>query len=63
MDDVGLCPYLEREDARCDSRLTLQQISEAFEYCVCGHQACRVFAEIRGEERGSAVVSASWRIA
>lgn len=55
MDEAGVCPYMEREDARCVRYLTLQQIGEAFDRCVCHYEACGIFRQIRTEQRAPSV--------
>ncbi len=45
-----LCPYVERADFRCASRLTLGGIHETFRLCAGDALLCPVYHEIRREE-------------
>jgi hypothetical protein len=53
-----MCPFLELEDTRCDRRLTLRQLDESFDYCVCNPEACAVYRQLRVELTISAPKSA-----
>ena len=47
--ELGLCPYLNRDDERCNQRLTLVHLPQAFSYCVGAYTACAVFRRIRAQ--------------
>ncbi len=49
----GLCPYLDRRDARCAALFTLMNIREAFRLCAGDHESCTVYRQIRRAEMRS----------
>ena len=44
------CPYLERNDCRCDHRLQLTRLPEAFCFCVARFATCTIYKQIRREQ-------------
>ena len=49
--ESGPGPYLNRDDARCNRRLTLVHLPQAFRYCVGRYTECAVFRRIRAQHR------------
>lgn len=44
------CPFVERGDARCARRFTLDHINEAFAVCFGAHHGCENFHRLRRQE-------------
>ncbi len=57
MDEPQLCPFIERRDARCGERLTLERLGEAFKLCAGRHGACPIYHDLHFEDRQQRV----WR--
>jgi hypothetical protein len=57
---VSVCPYIDRADMRCASRLTVLNLRETFQFCFGQPQSCAVYRQICLEEsrRNAAVVIA-----
>lgn len=51
-----LCPYLDRQDARCDGVLTLTNLRVALTRCAGEHKYCSVYHRIRLGELGRDLV-------
>lgn len=49
-----MCPYLEKRDARCADRQSLESIRQAFTYCAGDYASCTIYHEIRLENEESA---------
>lgn len=49
--EPGPCPYLNRDDPRCNQRLTLVHLPQAFSYCVGAYTECAVFRRFRAQSR------------
>lgn len=47
--ESGPCPYLNRDDERCNQRLTLVNRRQAFSYCMGAFAECAVFRKIRAQ--------------
>ncbi len=45
------CPYLEENDYRCDRRLQLTNLPEAFGFCLAQHRACAIYQQLRRERQ------------
>ena len=45
------CPFLECDDCRCDRRLQLTRLPEAFCFCVTRYAACTIYQQIRREQK------------
>jgi len=45
------CPFIDRDDARCDERFTLSRLREAFSYCFDSYQSCPVYHQLMREQR------------
>ncbi|MEM7626316.1 MAG: hypothetical protein AAF333_12030 [Planctomycetota bacterium] len=43
------CPFINGEDHRCGSRLTLGRIDQAFAYCMGGYLACPTYHQLSWE--------------
>ena len=50
---VAICPFIDRADMRCASRLSLDHLKDAFDLCVGNHQNCPVFRQMRHEQANS----------
>lgn len=47
---AGACPYVDRGDAKCARRFTLDRIDEAFTVCFGAHHGCENFHRLRHQE-------------
>ena len=48
---VNCCPYLERDDERCQARFSLGRLSEAMDVCLgSGVAGCLMYHRLRMEE-------------
>ncbi len=45
------CPHINGEDHRCDTRLTLRRLDEAFLYCLGEHRACPTYQQLAWEQQ------------
>jgi hypothetical protein len=43
------CPFINGEDHRCDQRLTLRRLDQAFTYCLGGFLACPTYQQLSWE--------------
>ena len=43
------CPFINGTDHRCDHRLTLRRIDQAFNYCLGGYLACPTYQQLSWE--------------
>ncbi len=50
----GACPYVDRGEACCASRFTLDRIDEAFAVCFGAHHGCEHFHRLRRQELADA---------
>ena len=48
-----MCPYLEKRDARCAPRQSLESIRQAFAYCAGDYASCTIYRQIRRENEES----------
>jgi hypothetical protein len=46
------CPFLNRADARCGQKHSLDQLDYAYRYCFDRYQACPVYVQLLSERRG-----------
>ena len=47
--DADTCPFIDLGDPRCESRFTLQHLSDAFRLCVGGYRSCPNFYRLSQE--------------
>ncbi len=47
--DVGVCPFLDKQDARCGSHFTLSRLNEAFDHCFGAYTSCPNFHRLARE--------------
>ena len=45
------CPFINDEDHRCDQRLTLRRLDQAFSYCLGGYLACATYQQLTWEKQ------------
>jgi hypothetical protein len=43
------CPYINGQDHRCDQRLTLRRLDQAFGFCLGGYLACPTYQQLSWE--------------
>lgn len=46
----GICPHIDRDDGRCESRLSLVHLRDAFDLCICNYHHCPVYRQIKHEQ-------------
>ena len=57
---VNCCPYLERDDERCQARFSLGRLSEAMDVCLgSGVAGCLMYHRLRMEEEQGVVFAHS----
>jgi len=54
------CPYVNRDDPRCSSRLSLDRIEQAFDVCFGAFHTCPMYHQI-GDEFATAEAAARRR--
>jgi len=45
------CPHINGEDHRCDGRLTLRRLDEAFSYCLGTYHQCPAYQHLQWEQQ------------
>jgi hypothetical protein len=45
-----ICPFIDTADTRCESRLSLGHLSDAFDRCICNHHGCPVYRQMKYEQ-------------
>ncbi len=45
-----ICPYIDHADIRCESRLSLDHLKDAFDLCICNYRHCPVFRQLNHEQ-------------
>lgn len=53
----GACPYVDRGEACCARRFTLDRIDEAFAVCFGAHHGCEHFHRLRRQELAAVEVA------
>lgn len=49
--DAKQCPFVNRPDARCSGRLSIDSLHHAFDYCFSAYNTCPVYVERLLERR------------
>lgn len=61
--DIGECPYLNEDDARCRAQFSLHAIDRTFDLCLGRYHACSVYYQLKEEDaiiaRGGLLVEVS----
>jgi len=52
-DDAVICPFLERNDARCARRFTMEGMAGAFRFCFGHPQDCPVYQTLLAADRAA----------
>ena len=47
---AGVCPHIDRDDARCASRFNINRIEQAFSVCFGSYHGCPMYHRINSED-------------
>jgi len=46
----NVCPLIDIADIRCESRLSLGHLKDAFDLCLCNYHGCPVYRQMKYEQ-------------
>jgi len=44
-----ICPFIDASDSRCESKLSLDHLRDAFDLCICNYHHCPIYRQIQNE--------------